>query len=100
MIDLDADLDAMLDPEHFGVPVTFTGAPAGLHGRETWLDQVTAVGDDGYGGVVGRQRVVVLKSSAATLLSQGMALTVNGVSREVLNPRAIEDGMLTTVAIR
>lgn len=100
MIDLDADLDAMLDPGHFGVPVTFAGAPDDLHGRETWLDETVLNGADGYGGVVGRQRSVVLKSSAATLLSQGMAITVNGVWREVMDPRAIEDGALTTVTIR
>lgn len=91
------DLDAfMVD---FGVSVTFDGAPECLLGHEDFAD-VTQVSNDGHAEVIGRQRTVLLRSDAAALLKVGSALTVDGTSRTVLDPKAQEDGAFTMVTIR
>lgn len=90
-------LDAYL--VHFGVPVTFAGAPAGSLGIEDYATQ-DVLDEDGRAVVLAGERTVYLKSSVAALLAVGDAITVNGVARTVRAPRAQDDGAFTLVSLR
>lgn len=82
----------------FSVPVTFTGAPAGLRGIERFLDE-TALGDAAGRGAVGgtRRRTVLLPTSAVAALDEEQAITVDGVEYRVLEKRAEGTGHTTRV---
>lgn len=90
-----------LDPylQHFGVPVSFAGAPAGTLGIED-LSTVDVLTEDGRAAVLAGDRTVLLKSSVAALLSPGDAITVNGTARKVKAPRLQDDGAFTLVSLR
>jgi hypothetical protein len=90
------DLDAFLTD--FGVCVVLADGSESL-GIEDFAD-VGQVGNDGRAEVIGRQRTVLLRSDVATTLRPGSAITVGGVARTVLDPRAQEDGAFTTVTLR
>ncbi len=91
------DLEAYM--EHFSVPVLIDGAPCDTRGIEDFAD-VGHLGHDGRAEVIGRQRTLLLKTTDASPLRVGSKVTVNGTSRTVLNPRAVEDGVFTTVTLR
>ncbi len=94
----DEDLDAFVDPQHFGVPVTFDGAPADLHGIESFRDAAELT-NDGRGEVIGRVRTLLLRTDAAALLAIGSPLTVNSAARRVQDPKARLDGAFTLLVI-
>ncbi len=91
------DLDAFL--ADFGVSLTFSGAPAGLQCLEDFAD-VGELDNDGRATVLGRRRTITVRTDAVTAVRIGNTLTVNGVSRTVLDPRAQEDGAFTTMVVR
>jgi hypothetical protein len=91
------DLDAFM--ADFGVPITFDGAPPALLGIQDFAD-VGQVGNSGHAEVIGRHRTLLIRSDAATLLRPNSVITVNGISRIVLDPRAQEDGAFNTLTLR
>ncbi len=95
----DEVMSAIFDEEVVGVPVTFAGAPADLTGIEKFFDQ-PVLSDDGRGAVTARVRTVRLPTSAAQLLTPGMAITVNGANYIVRDPKAVEEGSTNIVSLR
>ncbi len=91
------DLDAFM--ADFGVPVTFTGAPAGLQCLEDFVD-VGELDNDGRATVLGRRRTITVRTDAVTTVRINDTLTVNGTSRKVLDPRAQDDGAFTTMVVK
>jgi hypothetical protein len=85
----------------FGVPVSFTGAPAGALGIVDVATQEMLV-TDAFPGVLGTQRVVTLGDSAAALaaaltLRIDDPITVAGVKYTIGHRAQIDDGKVLRV---
>lgn len=90
------DLDVYL--ADFGVSVTFAGAPAGTLGI---YDAHTEgfVGDEARALVNAEDHTVLLKTTVAALLTQRLAITVDGAAFKVREKLKLADGAFTLVAL-
>lgn len=83
----------------FGVPVSFSGATAGMLGIEDAQGLLTLPGDQ-FPGVQATDRTVLIRTDQKGGLKPGDAITVNSTARVVRDLLPVEDGAFTLVSLR
>jgi hypothetical protein len=89
-----SDIDAMFNDPFHSVAIVF-GAQS-CRGDFDWDD---AIQNDGTGDVFVRRRKVTVRTGALTTLTNGLAITVDGVTYRIHDSQKVGDGQLTEIIL-